>query len=253
MAQAPSPENYLYGKGEVFFRPEGTSGYMHLGNCPAFGLTLELEKAEHFSSMAGVKEKDLSKVIQKTVKSSITMEELSPENLNLVLLGNEITTAMQADLEIDGVEVTTIPGRYVPIVSGKIRLDDVIVADAAISPTTTYVEGTDYALNREAGMIMALPGGSISDTCYVTASAASVKTSKINALANSSASGELYFVGNPDIGPKWQVRGWKVDLSLSGEIPFISDDVAQITVEAEFQADRSNHPASPFFEAVNVE
>jgi hypothetical protein len=252
MPQAPSPENYLYGKGEIFFKPSGEDGYLHLGNCPAFALNVELEKSEHYSSMAGTKEKDLSKVIQKTVKSSITLEELSPANLNLALMGGAIVETTQAESELDGLEVAVETGRFVPISEGKIRLSDVVVTDAATSPTTTYTEGVDYIVSREAGMIMSLPTGSITTSCFVTATVNSVTKATISPLSQSSVAGELYFVGNPDIGPKWQVRGWNVEISLNGEIPFISEDIAQITVEAEFQADRASHPSSPFFEAVNV-
>ncbi len=252
MPASPSTENYLYGKGEVLFKPTGGSGYLHLGNCPAYGLNVELEKAEHYSSMAGTKEKDFSKVTQKTVKSSITMEELSVQNLNLVLMGGTVATAPQESSTITGEEVTVVLDQYVPISDGKLRLSDITVADAASDPTATYEEGTDYIINREAGLIMALSSGSITTNCFVTATVAAVTTSTIKALTESSSSGELYFVGNPDLGPKWQVKGWKVELSLSGEIPFIGDDVSQITVEAEFQADRANHPDAPFFEAVNL-
>jgi hypothetical protein len=252
MPVSPSTENYLYGKGEILFKPTGETGYMHLGNCPAFALNVEFEKAEHYSSMAGTKEKDLSKVIQKTVKSSITMEELSVQNMNLVLMGGTVAETSQTESEIDGLEVTVATDRFVPISDGKLRLSDVIVADAATTPTTTYTEGVDYILNREAGLIMALSSGSITTSCFVTATVNAVTKSTLSPLSQSSVSGELYFVGNPDLGPHWQVRGWKVELSLSGEIPFISDDIAQITVEAEFQADRANHSDAPFFEAVNV-
>ena len=253
MPYSPNPDNYMYGKGEVFFKPTGGTGYLHLGNCPSFGLNVELEKAEHYSSMSGIKEKDLSKVIQKTVKASITMEELSPQNLNLVLLGGTVATAAQETSSLTGQEVTVVLDQYVPISTGKLRLSSVVVTDAASDPDTTYVEGTDYILNREAGMIMALTSGSITTTCYVSATVAAVTTSTVAALTSSSKTGELYFVGNPDVGPNWQVKGWTVELSLSGEIPFISDDIAQITVEAEFIADDIGHPTAPFFEAVHVE
>jgi len=252
MPVSPNTENYMYGKGELFFKPDGATGYMHLGNCPAFSISVELEKAEHYSSMAGTREKDLSKVTQKTASSSITLEEFSVQNMNLVLMGGTPSTSSQTSSTLDGVEVTTVADQYVPIQEGTMRLSNVVVEDDPTSPTTQYEEGVDYLVNRESGMIMALSTGSISGTCYVSADAAALDISTVNALAESSTSGELYFVGNPDIGPNWQVRGWKVELSLSGELPFISEDIAQLSVDAEFQADRNNHPAAPFFEAVNL-
>lgn len=252
MSQTPSTENYLYGKGEVLFKKSGDTGYMHLGNCPAFGLTVELEKAEHYSSMSGSKEKDLSKVIQKTVTSSITMEELSVQNLNLVLMGGTCTPTEQATSELSDVEVTVDPGKFVPISTGKYPLSSIVATDGAAEDEVTYTEGTDYIVNEGSGMIMALSSGSIATKCYVSATVDAVTVSTVKALANSSVSGELYFVGNPDLGPTWQVKGWDVELTLSGELPFIGDDISQITVEAEFIADHTNHSDAPFFEAVNV-
>ena len=252
MNGAPSSENYLYGKGSVLFKPAGYTGHLHLGNCPAFGLTVELEKAEHYSSMAGTKEKDLSKVTQKTVTAAITMEEFSAQNLNLVLMGGTLETATQEGTPLTGVEVTTVAGQFVSISEGTLRLSDIVVTDAASDPTTTYVEGTDYIVNEEAGLIMALSDGNISGICFVSATVADLTTSTVKALTESSVSGELWFVGNPDVGPNWQVKGWQVELSLSGELSFISDDLAQITVDAEFTADHTSHADAPFFEAVNV-
>ncbi len=203
MAVSPNTENYLYGKGSVLFKKSGESGYYHLGNCPAFSLNVELEKAEHYSSMAGTKEKDLSKILQKSVKSSITMEEFSAQNMNLVLLGGTPTEATQEASTLSSVSVSVVMDQFVQIQSGALRLSSVTVTDGA---DTTYEEGDDYILNRESGMIMALSTGSISGTCSVSATVAALTTTTINALSESSCEGELYFVGNPDVGPNWQVK-----------------------------------------------
>ena len=40
MAASPQTRNYLYGKGELFFRAVGSEGYDHLGNAPAFTISL---------------------------------------------------------------------------------------------------------------------------------------------------------------------------------------------------------------------
>jgi hypothetical protein len=249
---SPNTENYLYGKGEVFFRKNGETSYLHLGNCPSFTLNVELEKAEHYSSMSGAKEKDLSAVIQKTATSTITLEELSVENMNLAFMGGDVEVATQESATMTGEEVIVVPDRFVPI-GDVMRVSNVVVTDAASSPTVTYVEGEDYIVSYEAGMIMALSSGSISGTCYVSCDVASVKRSKVNALQNSSVVGELLFVGNPDLGPHWRVTGWKASLTINGELPLISDDISQLPVSLELLSDRSNHPDAPFFLAELVE
>ena len=46
MTASPQTRNYLYGKGELFFRAVGSEGYDHLGNAPAFTISLTEEKLE---------------------------------------------------------------------------------------------------------------------------------------------------------------------------------------------------------------
>ena len=41
MTASPQTRNYLYGKGELFFRAVGSEGYDHLGNAPAFTITVK--------------------------------------------------------------------------------------------------------------------------------------------------------------------------------------------------------------------
>src|SRR5688572_17811530 len=86
MATAPNVNNYVVGKGNVYFTPEGGSR-RHLGNCPAFNVEPELEELEHFSSMEGVRTKDLTVVLSKSATITLTLEEFSQENVALALMG----------------------------------------------------------------------------------------------------------------------------------------------------------------------
>ena len=76
MTASPQTRNYLYGKGELFFRAVGSEGYDHLGNAPAFTISLTEEKLEHFSSMSGTKTKDLQLVTQKGAAVAFTLEDI---------------------------------------------------------------------------------------------------------------------------------------------------------------------------------
>lgn len=85
---APSPENYVIGKGFLIFKPEGEADFFHLGNVPNFVFTPAVEKLDHFSSQEGTKEKDASIVTQKSGTVKITMEEFSKRNLAIMLMGD---------------------------------------------------------------------------------------------------------------------------------------------------------------------
>lgn len=85
---SPSTDNYVIGKGFLIFKPVGETDFFHLGNVPNFTFSPAVEKLEHYSSMAGTKEKDATIVTQKTGTVKITMEEFSKRNLGIMLMGD---------------------------------------------------------------------------------------------------------------------------------------------------------------------
>lgn len=102
MADSPNVNNYLIGKGNVYFTPEG-GVRRHMGNCPEFEIEMEIEELEHFSSMAGTRTKDLTVVLERSATITLTLEEWSKENIALMVLGaldtdsegNNVIHAMQ--------------------------------------------------------------------------------------------------------------------------------------------------------------
>lgn len=84
---SPNTGNYRVGKGALHFKREGAGDYVHMGNCTSFEFTPAVEKLDHFSSMEGVKEKDASIVLSRGGTIAIILEEWTPSNLALALLG----------------------------------------------------------------------------------------------------------------------------------------------------------------------
>lgn len=84
---SPNTGNYRVGKGAVFFKRDGDVDYKHMGNCTSFELTPELTQLEHFSSMEGVKEKDASVVLSRGGKIKLVLDEWTPNNLAIAMLG----------------------------------------------------------------------------------------------------------------------------------------------------------------------
>ena len=89
MAFGPSPnvDNYFIGKGIVKFQPDGATGYVHLGNAPEVEWSPNLDILDHFSSMAGVRSKDRKVIREKSATVRVVLEELTPDNLGLALMG----------------------------------------------------------------------------------------------------------------------------------------------------------------------
>lgn len=84
---SPSTENYTIGKGEVWFKQDGETEYRHMGNVAEVEFTPEVERLDHFSSMAGIKTKDRSDVLERSATLRLLMDEWTPENLAIAFLG----------------------------------------------------------------------------------------------------------------------------------------------------------------------
>jgi hypothetical protein len=84
---SPNTGNYRVGKGSLWFQRDGADDYVHMGNCTSFEFTPNIDKLDHFSSMEGVKEKDASVVLSRSGTLKITLEEWTPANLSIALLG----------------------------------------------------------------------------------------------------------------------------------------------------------------------
>lgn len=97
---SPNVLNYTIGKGAVYIKTSSDSERRHIGNCPEFEFTPEIEKLEHFSSQSGVRERDRTVVLEKKGTLRVVFEEMTAENLRLALLG-ALSSGSGGDQEID--------------------------------------------------------------------------------------------------------------------------------------------------------
>lgn len=106
-----NPENYRIGKGVVKFTPTGGAEH-DLGNCTSAVLTPEIETLDHFSSRAGVRQKDKEVTLEIGGSVALTLEEFTPFNAALMTLG-DLDEAAVGGPEVDIFQNTQIGGRLV--------------------------------------------------------------------------------------------------------------------------------------------
>lgn len=249
---APSSENLLLGKGQVFFDrfdDNGVStGLRHLGNVETFELTTADDNVEKFSSMtAGA---PLYKRVnrRRTVTLRITGDEFHPENMALVTMGEQSTLAQAATAVVDEpVAPQTYPGSYFTTQKlGPISAVSVKFGAAA------GVLGTDYAIiDANVGLIRILPGtaqtGAVS-VSYTPTDYTSNGPQVVSGGVSGVVQGRIMFVGDPSTGPAMKVNVWKCNITPDGAVGLISDDFATMGLSAAVLDDSINHPASPLYE-----
>lgn len=115
MPSEPNVLNYHIGRATVQWTPSGGSP-RDLGNCVSGQLTPNIEFLDHFSSRAGIRSKDRSVVLETGGTVSLTLDEITPENLSMLLFGGDgstVTTNTAGKKVFDVLSVSEVKGELV--------------------------------------------------------------------------------------------------------------------------------------------
>lgn len=252
-----------------------SDAYRDVGNCTAFSLTQESETKEHTSYLSGVATRDLEVPISTKMNVSFQLDEASMVNLARFLSGDVWNTVNAAYVTNAAAVVSTIIGGsenyYVDtnttdflydlwyqlslnLGAGPVAaVDFEAQASQAITvhknPTnrnsggTLLAEGTDYEIDRKAGMIRfftnGLAGIQRGDSFRVGWAAPTVAKNPdsgiagvddaltvVKILTNSGKTVPIRFIGeNPNNAGLVDILDlWAVKLRPDGELQLIGDD-----------------------------
>lgn len=253
MRRSPSTDNYTISKAEIFLADYGSNAYRHVGNAPTCTLALNVETLEHFSAMAGVREKDFEAVTQTGATLSLTLEEFTPENLARALLG-AATDYTQAAGTAQTVTVTGVEAGATYDL-GATDLSNVSIDDGEVAPVA-YVAGTHYTVNAAAGTITVLeiPATAGADM-EVTFDAAAVQATSgrgsVGILKDTAKEVALLAVGTNDVGVRYKFVVPRLKLQPTGDIALISDEINQIQLQGSALRDAAS-PNFPFGRAIEL-
>lgn len=247
MAITYNPNQYQIPRGRVFFDPFDTNGNRtgerYLGNCPAFGIAVATEKAEHYSSETGLRQKDQTILIEVNRTAEITCDNMSGANVALFLAGEEVLVE-QSNTAVSGEEIdAVIQGRHYQLGQSAVNpagwrnVSNVVVEDDATPTPNTFALGTDYELDAAMGRIKIVEGGGIANsTNLVIDYDKPIQTwQRIKTGAESELRGGLRVVADNASGQNRDFYFPEVTLTPNGELPVIADgtDFAAVAFSVE--------------------
>lgn len=231
---------YVIPRGRMYFDPfdlnGNPTGEFALGNCPDVSISIETEKWEHFSSEAGLQEKDGGGPIRVNRTGSMTCDNFSPRNVALWLSGAH-TVKSQSATPVTGEMRTVLPGRTYQLGSttanplGVRNVGSITVKSQ--DGLTTYDVGDDYNVDPETGRVQITEDGAITTATVVQFGYTPVAGSfdAVESGANSELTGALRVVPDNATGPNDDVYMPKVSLTPSGNLPLIAAGTEPISMD----------------------
>ncbi|MBE9400946.1 hypothetical protein IQR32_06200 [Acinetobacter albensis] len=203
------------------------SAFLPIGNTPELQIQITSETTDHYESKTGLRAKDAVLRKQTGVTISGTLEEVTKENLAMVLSGKtlEIPEATVPESTIGAVKA----GEMIDL--GLRNLSDV----AFKGPADTAITADKYILDAVFGTVVF--NEAITDVKWSGKSGAITRTT----IATNLGEEYRFFFKGVDTyqGDKVAVTLWRVELSPETEFDLIHEDFASYEIEGECLADIS--------------
>lgn len=249
MATGYRDSNYFSGQGvlSLAIRDAATGkpqGFTPVGNVSELSLGIEVSSTDHKESQTGVRSKDKTIITDLGATLNFTMESLDSDNLALALYGTSSAISAATDVSED---VVAFLDKWTPLSS--LGVSNVVVT-SKVTPATTYVEGTDYVLNADAGSIKGITGGTITDAEVLTVTYDAVAQSEVLGLMNGFAP-ERYarFEGlnTANTNKPVNVEVFRIATKPLAELALIGDDIAKMAVQSTGYPDAFRTTGSKYF------
>lgn len=161
--------------------------------------------------------------IQKPAGFTMELSEVNTESLTIALLGTASAFA-QTSGSLTAQAVTVKLDRWVSVTKESLT-GAAVVTHTSGAPT--YVEGTDYVLNKPLGLIKAVIGGAILDAASVkvTSAYSAIASTKISGATNTNIRAKLIFDGkNQADGLPVIVTVWEAIIAADSAFDFLGND-----------------------------
>jgi hypothetical protein len=239
---SPDVDNLYKSGGAIYLADRNTDGtpkgMVHMGNTPNFGGQPEVTDTEHRSSLTSEFELDVSEADEISKKGSFDLEEYSPHNMNIGVLGDGVHELSQGS-GYEPAKAITVDRLDAWYDLGKRNVSGVAIAGH---------DENDFDVDAEGGRVFVKSSGTITKDEELNASFSYTAwaAEEVRPLTNPTLIKYLYFCGDPASGPIIEAELWKVRITINAEFPLITREYGKLPCSYVVLSDRENHPDTPF-------
>ena len=217
--------NYTLSRGKVYLGREttfdqfATVGEMYTGNSPGFVVNNESQNLDHFGSDGGINELDGSATTQVNRGGSLTLDDISADNLAMYFLGTKAVVSQSAG-SLTETLTAVLQGMFYQLGASADNPQGVrgISAVTVKTGATTHSEGEDYEIDTVTGRIYIVPGGGITSGTNIDVEATKAANTRERVISGSkSVRGRMRYVEDNPAGKNRTFLFPMVELSPSGD------------------------------------
>lgn len=272
---APNTVNQSFPRGRLSFAAlddTGVSkGEIDIGNCTSLQVHYAPTYKEHMTSHDSQVFLDRKPISDLKCTVKFSAEERSKENMALALLGDPDKQKgaspdlfSQSGADVSGQDAVIYLDRWIQLKNSAetadvkyIKPDSIIIHNGGTTTLSEMTAGT-WRMDYETGrfMILSTNDEGLTDGLAVTVDftygTCSLPLFKVRTVP---LIGYLHYVGLSEVGPRHEIKFWKVQLVCDSPIDFIKPtDIAPLPFSGDVYKDDDSgaHTTEPFFEKVEL-
>jgi hypothetical protein len=231
-------DEYVIPRGRAYFDAFDDAGAVQgeddMGNCPSVSLTIETEKALHYKSTTGIREKDKSTIVQINRTGTLVCDNISVATLGKWMAA-DLVAMSQNNTAITDEVLAVIPGKHYQLgrsssnPAGYRNISSLVVESEG--GVTTYAEGDDYEVDLVSGRLQILEDGDIPAGNIQFSCAKAAKTwNQLKTGAVAELEGALRIIADNATGSNRDYYMPSVVLTPEGELPIITSETEYISM-----------------------
>ena len=236
--------NLVLGRGEVYFdRYDPVTGLVagerYLGATPNLTVSAETQELEHFSAERGLRVKDESVTLSIDITGTVTIEDMSPENLALFFFGTSETATIASATGVTE-DIVAKTGHYYQLgmttakQEGVENVTSVAVVLEPAGANTTLTVDVDYTVDLALGRVYIMPGGAVTDGANVRITYNRSAQTQARVLSGSTLiQGAMRFISYNGVGTQRNFYMPKVTLRPNGEFALKGDEWQNLALNME--------------------
>lgn len=227
-------QNYTLGRGKLYFSrflidTQIPEGFEYIGNTPELSFTIESENLDHFSSDAGVREKDDSVPLSTNRTGQFTTDSISPANISYFFFGSKSILTIAGGAVVDESITDIVEGRYYQLGrtdGNPVGARKITTVSVKKAPSTAVTAPGNWEVDLATGLLHILsPATDLADGDDILVSYTVTAQSREQVISGSTPiEGALKFIADNPEGQNFHYDMPWVKLTPNGDYNLKGDD-----------------------------
>jgi len=222
MATPRATDGYFSGGGKLYFKEQGSGAFIYFGRTSGITLTTSVEYKDAYNTETQTQLLGKRLSAKTDVAANFSTDEVTSAAIAIAFSGEKITTTQPIGAAVAVVLTGAVVGGYHPL--EVYDISNIEVKDE--TDTTTFIDGVDYSLAANSGLLHIIESGAITDgdNLNLTLDYPEKTYAGVAAYKKATLEGQFLVVTDTDTNNDFNILFKRMSVALDGDFGLKNPD-----------------------------